>query len=48
MFGAVGSVAERFAAAGELAHVRLFTCVGPQVSLQVLQARISLGASLKL
>lgn len=27
VFGAIGSVTERFAAAGELTHVRLFTSV---------------------
>jgi hypothetical protein len=48
MFGSVGRVAERFAAAGELAHVRLFTRVRPQVSLEVLQTRIGFGTSFKL
>ena len=48
MFGSVGCVAEGFAASGELAHIRLFTRVRPQVSLEVLQTRIGFGTSFKL
>ena len=48
MFGPVGGVAEGFAASGEFAHVRFLSRMRPKMSLQILETRVSLGASLKL
>ena len=48
VFGPVARVAEGLGAARELAHVRLLSRVGPQVSLQVLQPAVGLPAALKL
>ncbi len=48
VFGTVAGVAEGLEAAGMLADVRFLSCVAPQVDLQVLQTRESLGAALKL
>jgi len=48
VLGAVRRVAEGLAAAGILAHVRLFSRVRAQVSLEILQPRVRLAAALKL
>lgn len=48
MLRSIAGVAEGFAAARILAGVRFLAGVGPEVSLQVFQARISLETALKL
>jgi len=48
VLGAVRRIAEGLAAAGILAHVRLFSRVRAQVSLEILQPRVRLAAALKL
>lgn len=48
MFGSVRGVGEGFVAALVLAYVRLLSSVRAQMSLQVLQTRVGLGAALKL
>ncbi len=48
VLGPVGRVAEGLGAAGELTRVGFLTGVGTEMRLQVLQARISLGAALEL
>lgn len=48
VLGAVGGVGEGLVAALVLTHVWLLPGVGPQMRLQVLQARVGLRAALKL
>ena len=48
VFGPVGRVAERFAAAGKLAHVRLLAGVRPEMRLEILEPRVRFGAALEL
>lgn len=48
VFGTVRGVGEGLVAALMLTHIRLLPRVGPQVCLQVLQARVGLGAAFKL
>lgn len=48
VFGTVRGIGEGLVAALVLTHIWLFPCVGPQVCLQVLQARVGLGAAFKL
>jgi hypothetical protein len=48
VLGAVRGIGEGFVAALVLTHIWLLTGVGPQVCLQVFQARVGLGAALEL
>lgn len=48
MFRAIAGIAERLAATGILAGVRLFSGVRSQVRLQVLQSRVGFEAAFKL
>lgn len=48
VFGTVRGVGEGLVAALMLTHIWLLPCVGPQVCLQVLQARVGLGAAFEL
>lgn len=48
VFGTVRGVGEGLVAALMLTHIWLLPRVGPQMCLQVLQARVGLGASFKL
>lgn len=44
----IRGVAESLGAARVLAHVRFFTCVRPEMSLEILQPRVRFVTALKL
>ena len=47
VFGSVGGVAKGFGAAGVFAHIRLFSGVRPEMSLQVFESTVSFAAALE-